>query len=118
MGVFEGKRVLGPSKPCGFSAKPGSPNEGQVPGLTNSHRVETHVADLMDKNNSSEKTMATTTTMTQTEQGFDQELQVESGRPWLAAIVIVLAVAFYLNADIEKRRTDRPAAKLVVQRNY
>lgn len=62
--------------------------------------------------------MATTTMTTQTEQLFDQETQVEAGRPWLAVLVIVLAAVFYLNADIEKRRTDRPTQAPIVQRTY
>ena len=61
--------------------------------------------------------MATTKTMTQTEHSFDQENQIEAGRPWLAALVIILAVAFYLNSDIEKRRTDHPLPKPLL-RNY
>jgi len=58
------------------------------------------------------------TTMTQNDTYPEQEAPVETGRPLLAAILVILAVAVYLNFDIEKRRAGQPAAKPVVQRAY
>jgi hypothetical protein len=45
-----------------------------------------------------------------------QEEEIEKSRPWLAVLVILLAIGLYLSVDLEKRRMNHVrAASLIAE---
>jgi|GEM_PF-6075789 len=53
--------------------------------------------------------MANATMTTLEDAAHEPENGIEIGRSWIAAILILLAVGVYLNADIQKRHADHVA---------
>ncbi len=61
--------------------------------------------------------MANAKTTTFDEAVSEPENGTEIGRSWIAALLILLAVGVYLNADIEKRRAGHAPVQIVSQAN-